>query len=93
MKHRAKRISAGHYIYRGFEIRCHGYHSPDQRVVWECTEKDGRSAFGHSYTLREAKLEIDKEILRIDNHPDAVTARKYMSGDPETVKALHIFDE
>lgn len=28
-----------------------------------------------------------------DNHPDAVTARKYMSGDPETVKALHIFDE
>lgn len=28
-----------------------------------------------------------------DNHPDAVTARKYMSGDPETVKALSIFDE
>lgn len=28
-----------------------------------------------------------------DNHPDAITARKYMSGDPETVKALHIFDE
>lgn len=29
----------------------------------------------------------------IDNHPDAVTTRKYMAGDPETVKALHIFDE
>lgn len=28
----------------------------------------------------------------VDNHPDAVTARKYMSGDTETVKALHIFD-
>lgn len=28
-----------------------------------------------------------------DNHPDAITARKYMSGDPETVKALHLFDE
>lgn len=28
-----------------------------------------------------------------DNHPDAVTDRKYMSGDTETVKALHIFDE
>ena len=28
-----------------------------------------------------------------DNHPDAITARKYMEGDPETVKALHIFDE
>ena len=28
-----------------------------------------------------------------DNHPDAITARKYAEGDPETVKALHIFDE
>lgn len=28
-----------------------------------------------------------------DNHPDAITARKYMKKDPETVKALHIFDE
>ena len=26
-------------------------------------------------------------------HPDAITARKYAEGDPETVKALHIFDE
>ena len=28
-----------------------------------------------------------------DNHPDAITARKYAEGDPETVKALRIFDE
>ena len=28
-----------------------------------------------------------------DNHPDAITARKYAEGDPDTVKALHIFDE
>lgn len=28
-----------------------------------------------------------------DNHPDAITARKYMEKDPETVNALHIFDE
>lgn len=29
----------------------------------------------------------------LDMHPDAITARKYAEGDPETVKALHIFDE
>lgn len=28
-----------------------------------------------------------------DNHPDAITTRKYVENDPETVKALHIFDE
>lgn len=28
-----------------------------------------------------------------DNHPDALTAKKYVEGDPETVKALTIFDE
>lgn len=29
----------------------------------------------------------------LDMHQDAVTARKYSEGDPETVKALHIFEE
>lgn len=29
----------------------------------------------------------------VDMHPDAITARKYVDGDPETVKALHIFDK
>lgn len=28
-----------------------------------------------------------------DNHPDAITARNYSGRDPETVNALHIFDE
>lgn len=28
----------------------------------------------------------------IDNHPDAVTTRKYMENDPETIKRLGIFD-
>lgn len=27
-----------------------------------------------------------------DMHPDAITNRKYMEGDPETVKELEIFD-
>lgn len=34
-----------------------------------------------------------KEPELLDMHQDAITARKYMEGDPETVKALHIFDE
>ena len=33
------------------------------------------------------------EEEKVDMHPDAITARKYIEGDPETVKALHIFDE
>lgn len=28
-----------------------------------------------------------------DMHPDAITARKYNEGDPETIKRLGIFDE
>ena len=28
-----------------------------------------------------------------DNHPDAITAREYMAGDPETIRRLSIFDE
>lgn len=34
-----------------------------------------------------------KQPKPLDMHPDAITARKYAEGDPETVKSLHIFDE
>lgn len=34
-----------------------------------------------------------KEPEPLDMHQDAVTARKYSEGDPETVKALNIFAE
>lgn len=61
LKHRAKRIESGVYIYRGFEIHCIYNYEPDGRDVWECVDKDG-SGFGHSYTLREAKREIDEEL-------------------------------
>lgn len=40
-----------------------------------------------------AELPKPFEEKKVDMHPDAITARKYMEGDPETVKALHIFDE
>lgn len=62
LRHRAKRIRAGVYIYRGFEIHCiYDYEPEGGRNVWECVDKDG-SCFGHSYTLREAKREIDDEL-------------------------------
>ena len=60
------------------------------------------------YDINEGDFEIDFYVKVVawaelpepykpeeleDNHPDAITARKYAEGDPETVKALHIFDE
>lgn len=63
-KWKAKRIRAGKYLYRGFEINCiYNYEPEGGRNVWECVDKDG-SGFGHSFTLREAKREIDWELER-----------------------------
>lgn len=39
------------------------------------------------------KPEPYKPTELLDMHQDAITARKYMEGDPETVKALQIFEE
>lgn len=64
MKHRAKRLSRGHYLYRGYEVICVGYHAPDNKIVWEAVDKDG-SGFAHSYSLTDTKLLIDEEIDRI----------------------------
>lgn len=61
MEFKAKRICAGRYEYRGFKIECIYDYDPERRNVWQCIDKDG-SCFGHSYTLREAKREVDEEI-------------------------------
>ena len=61
MEFKTKRICAGRYEYRGFEIQCIYDYCPEGRNVWQCIDKDG-SVFGHSYTLREAKREIDEAI-------------------------------
>lgn len=60
-KYKLKKISKGHYEYRGFNIDCIGYYPPEQRVCWEC------SAFGHSYSMRDCIAEIDLEIERENN--------------------------
>ena len=66
-KYKLKKISQGHYEYRGCKIDCVGYYHPEKRVCWECTYTDG-TMFGHSYTLRDCITEIDSEIER-ENSP------------------------
>lgn len=65
MKHRAKRISPGHYIYRGYKVNCLGYYSPEHRVVWEALDETG-CGFAHSFSLAETKRLIDSEIDKED---------------------------
>lgn len=63
MKYKAKRIKEGLYEYRGYKIMCLGYFEPEHRIAWEVEDVDG-TAFGHSYTLKMAKIQVD-EILDI----------------------------
>ena len=66
-KYKAKRISNGFYIYRGYEIHCIGYYRPEHKIVWEAVDENG-CAFAHSYSLRDTKIFIDEEINRIGNY-------------------------
>lgn len=58
---KAKRIKAGKYEYLGFLIECIYDYPVKGRKAWQCIDKDG-TAFGHSYTLKEAKRAIDEEV-------------------------------
>lgn len=60
---KAKRLSKGHYEYRGFKINCVGYYPPEHRVVWECVDENG-NGFGHDYSLKGCKFWIDEELKR-----------------------------
>ena len=61
MKHKCKRISHGHYLYRGFEINCVGYYNPEHSVCWEAVDEFG-CGFAHSHTLKETKKWVDIEL-------------------------------
>lgn len=58
-----KKIRAGRYQYRGYEVVCIGYHQPDHCVWWEATSIDspgvGCLCF-HGNTKREVKWRIDE---------------------------------
>ena len=59
--HKTKKISAGHYIYRGFKVTNYGYYQPEQKVVWEAEDDDG-CGFAHAYSLRNCKRLIDDSL-------------------------------
>lgn len=65
MKHQAKRISKGHYIYRGFEVNSVGYYHPEHCVCWEAVDKDG-SGFAHGTSLAMTKALIDYQLDKQD---------------------------
>lgn len=60
-EHKAKRLSKGHYLYRGFEIICVGYYEPEHRIAWEAVDENG-CGFAHSFSLKDTKAEIDYEL-------------------------------
>lgn len=63
-KHRAKRLRAGKYLYRGVEITCVGYYPPEQRVCWEgCCIVNGRYCGDyHAFSLAQIKALIDGDL-------------------------------
>ena len=66
-------------------------------MTWHLKDRELEKAF-EAYSGGKFVDALNYEVKHnppkpIDNHPDAVTTRKYMAGDPETVKALRIFDE
>lgn len=61
---KAKRISSGHYLYRGFKITCYtneAFHLSGWRRVWEAVDENG-CGFAHSCSLRDTKRLIDEEL-------------------------------
>ena len=61
---KAKRLSAGHYVYRGYEVYSVGYYPPEGCVCWEAVDSDG-CGFAHSHSLAETKLLVDQELERV----------------------------
>lgn len=60
-KHKAKRIKAGEYLYRGFKLYCVGYYDAEHKYCWEAEDKDG-SCFAQAYSLKDCKLFVDIEL-------------------------------
>ena len=57
----AKRITRGHYEYRGYELYCCGYHQPDHCVWWEACKIGSGNADYHATTKREIMSMIDED--------------------------------
>lgn len=59
------KLSAGRYLYRGYEIHRIGYHSPDHKIVWEAFDKNGYAVV-HSFSLRNVKFLIDNVVAKCE---------------------------
>lgn len=59
-----KKISAGNYQYRGYEIHNCGYHHPDHCVWWEACEINSDNASFHATTKRRIIEMIDEDFER-----------------------------
>ena len=62
-KYRARRISSGRYIYRGYNIQRHPADGllGNARYIWEAEDQYG-CGFAHASTLNYCKYQIDKEL-------------------------------
>ena len=65
-KHTAKKVSHGHYTYRGFSVICVGYYHPEHRICWEAIDEYG-CGFAHGYSLKDVKCLIDSELDVLNN--------------------------
>jgi hypothetical protein len=47
------------YLYKGYEIRNHGYYPPDKCIWWEAINIETGCADHHAHTKRDIKRLID----------------------------------
>ena len=50
------------YLYKGYEIRNHGYYPPDKAVWWEAVSLESGCADFHEHTKRAIKRAIDESF-------------------------------
>lgn len=58
-----KRISEGNYIYKGYEIRNHGYYPPDKCIWWEAINIESRCADFHAKTKNQKTYKISNRRI------------------------------
>lgn len=57
----ATKIGIGHYRYKGYELFCYGYYSPDHCIWWEAINEETGCADYHEHTKKELMAMIDSQ--------------------------------
>lgn len=63
-----KKLRAGKYLYRGYEIYKHGWHQPDRCIWWEAINLETDCVDYHAHTKRHIKKMIDADLLTIKDN-------------------------